>query len=741
MDIIYLLKVLWRKKWIILAVSAISVAAAYYFTLSMPRQFRAVSQIATGFTTNDAIAVSEDQRFSSPRDMELNFSNLLTSMNSGIVTNVLSYKLIIHELKNPKTPFRTVSPELKFNPSQEEKDLALQIFEKKLEDQSALTTDEENSALLVKFLDAYGYSYNGIKGALKLFRVPNTDFIQVEYLSENPALSAFAVNAFSEEFLRYYAMSKSERSGESVSFFEELVKARKKELDEKNETLKTFKSSNSFLNIEVEGEAKLSQIADLEKDRDEINSKIYGLDLTIKRLKSDINRTGTPGGTNDNYIRLQQQVNSLNEQYISSGSNNQQLLDSLNILRSRLRAEAARLQSGESSKSKTSKADLAADLADAEIQLSIEESKLSSIENKLRSLQGRVSGFASKEGTIKDLERETDVAQTQYLDAVNRFNDAKNKLLVSAGAVRQVAKATPPPVPESSKKILIIGMAGFTTFIFAAFVIILVEVLDSSVKTPTQFDRLIRLPLAGFLVRISTKKLDYNTLFSEKTNNEELETFKHYIRKVRFEIESLKAQSLLITSARKDAGKTFTLFSLAFALSLVNKKVLIIDTNFKNNALTRWLTKSPDKTKLIERKTSADVKLIDSGKRKGVIEDEPEEENASALIMPTKYQNIFIIGNAGGFDSPEEILSGRDFGSLVNTMKENFDYILLEGAALNDYSDSKELVRYADYVIPVFSADSTIGQLDKETITYLKSLGKKMGGAILNNVDMKNLKL
>lgn len=737
MDIIYLLKVLWRKKWIIVSVSIVSSIAAYFFTLSMPKQYRASTQIATGFTTNEGISVSDD-RYGAP-SMDLNFSNLLASLNSGTVTNLLSYRLTLHDIKSPTASFRRPSQESKFKPTIEEIQVATRLFEEKLteKDPIPLSLGNTKDDLLVRFMDAYGYGYNQIKGALKIARVPNTDFIQIDLTSENAGLSAFAVNSFCEEFLRTYAASKVERSGESVEFFEQLVKQKKTELDEKSETLKVFKSTNSFLNIEVEGESKLSQVADLEKDRDEINSIIYGLKLTLDRLKNDQGKgTGSSNVTNESILRLRMQINSLNDRYISSGSSNQHLLDSLNQLRDKLRVEMAKLSPSEE-KSPLSKSEIASKISETEIQLLTEESKLNSVNAKLRNLQYSISGYASKEGTMTALTREVEVATTEYLDAVNRYNEARNKLLVSAGSVRQVSKAIPPPVPESSKRILIIGMAGFTTFIFASFVIAFLEAFDASIKTPAQFERIVKLPLAGFLLKINTKKLDYNTLFSEKQTDEELEAFKHFIRKIRFEIESLKAKSFLITSTRKEAGKSFTIFSLAFVLSLVNKKVLIIDTNFKNNSLTRSLTKSPDKVKLLERKGEVDVKLVDPGKKSADSEQDPN----NALILSTKYRNIFIIGNSGGFDSPEEILSGRDFGSLINAMKENFDYILLEGAALNDFSDSKELVRYVDCVIPVFSSDTTIGPLDRESLAYLKGLGKSMGGAMLNNVDIKNLKI
>jgi polysaccharide biosynthesis transport protein len=737
MDIIYLLKVLWRKKWIIIGVTILSVVAAFLFTKTMPRQYKSVSQIATGFTTDEAITVTDNRV--GPREMELNFSNLLASMNSGLVLNFLSYRMILHDLDNPTAAFRSVSIESKFNPTDSSVNLVRKLFKEKLTNQTGLSIDMEHSELMVSFLNAYRYDYNSLKGSIAINRVLNTDFIEVELTSENPNLSAYAVNSFCEEFLLYYAKTRFQRSGESVNFFEQLVTQKKTELDEKSETLRLFKSTNSFLNIEVEGESKLSQIADLEKDRDMISSVIYGLRLTIDKLRNDQKKGGTSNSSaNENILRLRQQINSINDRYISSGSKNQVLLDSLNYLRDRLKSEMSSVSFSDGEGSKTSKSDVAGKLSDAEIQLAIEESKLNSVNNKIRNLQYSITGFASKEGTSNALTREVEVATTEYLDAVNRFNEAKNKLLVSAGAIRQLNRATPSSVPISSKKIVIMGMAGFTTFCLAVFIIVLFEVIDMSIKTPGQFERTIKIRLLGSMIKVNTKKINYSTLFAKKTGDEELEMFKHYIRKIRFEIDQLNVKTILFTSPRSESGKTFILFSVAYSLSLVDKKVLIIDTNFKNNSLTKWLTKQPTKDQLIERwNNDSGIKLLTSTEEST---KQNEEEPIQSLILPTKYNGISIIGNAGGLDSPEEIFSGRDFVTLMASLVNEFDYIFLEGASLNEYSDSKELVRYVDCVVPIFSADDTLNSIDRESIRYLKGLKKKLGGAILNSIDRKDLR-
>jgi Mrp family chromosome partitioning ATPase len=196
-----------------------------------------------------------------------------------------------------------------------------------------------------------------------------------------------------------------------------------------------------------------------------------------------------------------------------------------------------------------------------------------------------------------------------------------------------------------------------------------------------------------------------------------------------------------VTSLRTNEGKTFIIVAISYILSLINKRVLIVDTNFRNNILSKIMPKEQTKVKSIENRKPV-AGFLTSSTQQRVNEEEEDNEMAYELITPTVYKNVFIVTNAGGgVASPAEILSGRNFKNLIDGFKANFDYIILEGGALNDYADTKELIQYVDKVITIFSAQATVSQQDRESIHYLKSLGDKFGGCILNRIDPKDFKL
>jgi polysaccharide biosynthesis transport protein len=739
MDLLLLAKVLWRKKWILIIIPVLAAAAAYVLTMDQTDYYRSKARISTGFTINDQVQLT-DEKFNL-RDADIKFSNLLQSMKEAIPANLVAYRLILHDLDS-ETPFR--KPQ-NFNPDPAEVEEMKNFFRRKLGNFSPLSTADPEYNQARKFLTAYGYSYNIITQGLEISRVQNTDFVQIDFVSDDPDVSALAANAYCEEFIRFYKSQKTERTGESVDFVKKLMDEKKAALDEKLETQKLFKASNSLVDVQTDSEAKLGQLQEFERLRDEARSKVQKLELTIQRLNDEIRSAS--GGTvtttnNQRIIELRESITRLNERYITGGSSNQLLLDSLNRLREQLRVqmERANRQTAPPT-SQVSVPELQSKLKDAEIDLKVERSNLSSLEKKIANLRHVFSGYANKEAALEAIQKEVDLASQEYLSALEKYNEANNRL-ISSTTLRQVLQAAPAPYPESSKRYLIIALAGFSSLAICLFAIVALELIDVSIRNPEKFKRIVGLPLVGMLNKIDSKNFSIRSYFNQATNSEETEMFKSLLRKLRHEIETTNGKVILFTSPKKKDGKTFVMFSLAYVLSLINKRVLVIDTNFKNNSLSQMLVKPQMEIKVLEGKR---VNLmIGTGKKKKDDESAPEQdgENTYDLINPTKYKNIFIVGNAGGGnESPAEILSGRDFTNLIAVLVESFDYVLMEGAALNDYSDTKELVEYSDKVFAIFSAESSVKQLDKESIAYFKSLGKKFGGAILNRVNTKDMKL
>jgi len=731
MDLIKIYKILIRRIWYLILIPLIAAITAFLFTLKIPNTYISTAQLSTGYTTKKQFTL-EDERLNL-RQASVKFNNLIQMMNSEIVLSLLSYRLILHDLKSEK-PFKYPK---KTNTilNAKETNQAIDTFQEKIKSFELLSKFDEKESELIDLLRNYGYLGWQLKENLNVRRVKDTDFVSVQYVSEDPLLSAFVVNTLSKEFIRYDNYLKSARATQAVSFFAKLVKEKKEILDDKTDLLNAYKSSNKVVNYEIESGALISQITQYELKKEEILNRIQSLQLSISSVEKQLSNLNNKSGSNSNkmILEIREKINELNRIYIETGSNDKELLATINNLRERMQIEMNKTSLNEETDDDgiLSKAELKSQKEQYELELQIAQSNLRSVNSTLYALKNNISGFASKEATVGALEREVEKATEEYLQAVDKYNTEKNKALIADSPVQLMIKGQPSSSPQSSKKWLIVAFSVVASFSLCAFVIVVIEMIDSRIKSPARFDRMVGLKLIGAINYIDTKKFDLNYLFNKTKPIKEHEIFKHFLRKIRYEIGSTKAKVLLITSTRPGEGKTFITIALAYSLSLLNKRILIIDTNFKHNSLTELLLIKQSDQKLLKKSPNNLLVRVNSENGSNF----ESEYDTSSIISKTNHQGIDIIGNYGGDESPMEIFTGRNFKEMVRKLSDKYDYLLLEGAALNNYSDTKELVEYVDKIIPVFSAESTIKDLDHESIDYLEGLGTKFPGAVLNKVD------
>ncbi|TRX60106.1 AAA family ATPase [Fulvivirga sp. M361] len=735
MDLTSIFKLLLRKLWIIIIVPIIAGVAAFFFTLNLEKQYKSTAQLATGFTTNDRIKLTEE-RFSR-YESTFKFSNMMETMNSELVMSLLSYRLMIEDLTTD-IPLRNTkaNDESSLVFSQAEIDSITSFFKEKLDNMEVLSNYDEYEKGMSDLLKEYGYVHWKLSDKISIKRVNNTDYVTIQAVTVNPVLSSFIVNTLAEEYIRYDNSLKNRISNESVTFFSSLVEEKKKVLDEKTRLLNEYKANNNLF-VEDQTGYKTTQIAEYELLKQEKLDRMRGLRLSIENTNKWLAKIQegssevSVASLNNKILQIRKKINDLNQIYVNSGSNDDDLLNTINNLRNDLQIEMNKLaasQSGTQSVGMT-KEELIAKRDQFQLELEIEQGSLGSLNSTIATLKSSVSGSITKEATISALEREISTASDEYLQALNKLNTEKNKSLIADSSIKIIIRGQPNGAPESSKVPLIIALGVASSFGICIFVLVFIEFIDMRIKNASRFESLAGINLLGSINRIQVKNLDLRSLFNRKVADPSREQYKHLLRKIRFEIENSNAKIILVTSTKPNEGKTFCILSIVYSLSLLNKRILIVDTNFRNNSLTELLIAKPNFQKMIEQ--TSGTRLLSS--------PEVSEDPSENLISKTNDKNIDVIGSNAGLESPSEILAGRDFMGMLEHLRDQYDYIFLEGASLNEYSDSKELMKFVDKVIPVFSANTVLKQIDRSSISYLKNLNGKLMGAILNKIEAQEV--
>ena len=100
MDIAYLLRVLWRRKFIILGVTALAAALAFAFSLTRPKFYTSAAQYSTG-AGSQKVSLSGNGGVGWA-ETEISVNNVIATFKSPTVLGMVSYRLLLNDIEKYK---------------------------------------------------------------------------------------------------------------------------------------------------------------------------------------------------------------------------------------------------------------------------------------------------------------------------------------------------------------------------------------------------------------------------------------------------------------------------------------------------------------------------------------------------------------------------------------------------------------------------------------------------------------
>ena len=725
MDLLYFLKLLFRKKWIILFFTFLAIAAAFIFLLFKKPLYESKAQYSTGFTV-EKVKLSEGSPIADLYAADTKFDNVIETFKSPRVIGMISYKLLLHDLDNPTNSWRHLSE--KQIQSKEykavNKEEVRQILQDKINKNELLRSGNEKERQIIDFLKLYRYDYYSIMDQLFIVRVNKTDYLDIVYRSENAELSAWLVNAMGVEFINYYKNLSYKRTEENVVSIREMEKQQQRKIDSLSTSLLKEKVSQGTIDPISLSTNAMETVKDLEGKLAEEKSK-YDLAqnriLFLKQQQRDLETSGsTSTGSNTEVLRLMDQKHKL-EADVASGNSDPDIQRQLTQIRNEI-----------NSKSKTGATRVKIADKIAELQNSIDESTalVNASQTTMSDYNAKISYYRGLTNINPGSDVKMDVIKSKLDIEQKQLSNLKDKLNQAEGLSKddptvnftQTLIGQPAVEPEPKKAIMTMGISGMSMFFLTAFIFLFLEIFNTSIKTPYGFEKSIKLKLIGVINSVKIKKRSVSDLIlnddKEQAGRPE-SLFKNNLRKLRYELSEAESKTFLITSTRKKSGKTTVIEALAASMLLNKKRVLIIDMNMHNNTLTE---KYNAKVMVQDIKDSTDLEILSQNKD-----------------IQTVFENLDIIGCIQGPFTPSESLYKLDIKKMVDHLENLYDFIFIEGPALNNYADSNELVAYVEKVITIFSAEQAASQVDRGSVQFLQSIGKKNMGAVLNMVLPENL--
>lgn len=711
MEGIKFFKLLKKHRFTLIAIPMLITAITFVLVKKMPNTYLSSASLSAGLVDPSQQLIS-DRTGGIETKVNQSFSNLLQMMLMKNVVEEVSYQLIIHDLSD-SIPYRPLSKLInELPPSAREH--ALAVYKDKYNKRQTLSLLDPDQKGLAKVIASMHYDYGSLLKKVRVYRIEHSDFINVEFESESPLLSAVVVNTLCSEFITYYASITKENELNSVAFLNKLLETKKDTLNKRIAELKKFKINNRVLNLGEQAKSLYTQIADFETRIQMVKKDIASNEGALKSIDNKFNPEdrkylqSTLSRINQEILETKQSLEVLTEASIKNNfapATMKQIEAQKKVL-----AEQVNLLSDKYLNNPlASKEALLAQRLNIEINNELAKSSLKSLEDELIRLTNKFDRLVPNEAVIQAFEGDINTANQEYIEILKKYNESSLEYNTSV-RLRVLENANPGTL-QPSKKIIIVAFSGLCSLILCVLILFVLFYLDDTLKTPQDLANKTNLSVMGYLPMLQNMdQFNIEALWTSSKKSPELYEFKNQLRSIRFEIDNLMHDSCLLinTSMAPKEGKTLFSICLAYAYTMIGKKVMHIDGNFASPAPTD-----------------------DSG-AKYYIED--YLTGRFDLPWTRATSDIFYFTNKGMDISLFEIADENTIIEKLSILKKEFDVILIETAALDTLSQAKEWIKVSDKVVVIFDSNKALGAAENQLIDYLKTQGSKFLGWVMNRV-------
>ena len=316
--------------------------------------------------------------------------------------------------------------------------------------------------------------------------------------------------------------------------------------------------------------------------------------------------------------------------------------------------------------------------------------------------KGDMSQFASTERETRTLYRNQAIQNELYIFLLQKREENALKMAAAQPKGKLVDEAYAASEPVKPKKPLLAFVALIMTFALPFCILYVKKMLKNKIGSQDELEAITPAHLLGQIYHAREDELQVIA----DTNTKNAELFRYLRGNMQFVLPESTDKVVLVTSAVAAEGKSYIAANVASSLALMGKKVALVELNLRKPSLGEMFG-------IIASKGMSDY--LSNG-----------EVSLHDIVSTTADGlDVYVAGTVP--PNPSELLQGSRAAQLMEQLREQYDYVVVDSASLATASDTFSLTSQADATVVVLRANST-----KQA--YVKWINRLMAEGKLSNV-------
>ncbi|UKJ07079.1 GumC family protein [Solitalea lacus] len=320
------------------------------------------------------------------------------------------------------------------------------------------------------------------------------------------------------------------------------------------------------------------------------------------------------------------------------------------------------------------------------------------LENENSRMETMIRTVPRKERELVDISRQQAIKNNLYLFLLQKREETALSYASAVPDSRIIDSARSSSGPVKPVKRNIIVLFGLLGLAVPFGIIYLIELLNDKITKRTDIEERTKAPI---LAEISYDQHDEVLVVSKKGRSVLAEQVRALRTNLQFLVPGCKLKTLLFTSSISGEGKSFISLNLGASLAMTGKKTIILELDLRKPKLQKYLELSNPR---------------------GISNYLIGQFDLNELISKVPGQDNYYIMTTGPLPpNPAELLISARFEELMNTLKDRFDYIIIDAPPVGLVTDAQIMEPFVDATLFVTRHQYT----PKERIKMVDALYKE----------------